>query len=113
MELPAVTDDMMRERLAQTKTYTLVLLKATARRKEPESAAIIWEHGRRNFALREAGLLPIVCPVTDDSGWSGLGIFDAPPNQVTEILEGDPGVRAGVFTFEVHPIRGFPGSALP
>jgi len=25
----------------------------------------------------------------------------------------DPGVAAGVFTYEVHPCRGFPGDALP
>jgi hypothetical protein len=24
----------------------------------------------------------------------------------------DPAVRAGIFTFEVHPISGFPGSSL-
>jgi hypothetical protein len=25
----------------------------------------------------------------------------------------DPGVQAGIFTFEVHACRGFPGDALP
>lgn len=28
-------------------------------------------------------------------------------------MEDDPGVRAGVFTYGVHPVRGFPGDALP
>jgi hypothetical protein len=28
-------------------------------------------------------------------------------------MDGDPGVRAGVFTYEAHSIRGFPGSTLP
>jgi len=113
VELPAITHEMMRERLAQTRTYTAVLLKATPKRYEPDATAIVWEHGRRNFALREAGLLSIVCPVTDNSGWSGVGIFDAPPGEVARIMDEDPGVKAGVFTYEVHPVRGLPGSSLP
>jgi len=28
-------------------------------------------------------------------------------------LNDDPGVQAGVFTFEVHGCRGFPGDSLP
>ena len=28
-------------------------------------------------------------------------------------MDADPGVRAGVFTCEVHACRGFPGSTLP
>jgi hypothetical protein len=90
-----------------------LLLKATAKAAEPGSREIIWEHGRRNFALRAEGKLPIVCPVADDSEWAGIGIFDATPEEVARIIEGDPGVQAGIFTYEIHPIRGFPGSALP
>jgi len=29
------------------------------------------------------------------------------------IMNDDPGVAAGVFTYQVHPCRGFPGDALP
>jgi YCII-related domain len=108
-----ITDDFMREMLAKSRTYTVVLLKATPRRQAPEANAIIWEHGRRNFALRAEGVLAIVCPVTDDSGWSGVGIFDAPVDEVIRIMDEDPGVKAGIFTYEVHPVRGFPGSCLP
>ena len=28
-------------------------------------------------------------------------------------MDDDPGVQAGVFTYEVHPVRGFPGDGLP
>ncbi|SRR6266700_449590 len=111
--MTAITDEYMREMLAKTRTYTAVFLKATPRRREPGSTAIVWEHGRRNFALRAAGILPVVCPVIDDSGWSGIGIFDAPPDEVMRIMDADPGVQAGIFTYEVHPVRGFPGSSLP
>ena len=52
-------------------------------------------------------------PVTDDSELSGVGIFDASEEETVRIMEGDPGVQAGVFTYEVHPVRSFPGDTLP
>lgn len=108
-----ISDDFMRDMLAKSQTYTVVFLKATSRQRTPEVDAIIWEHGRRNFALRADGVLSIVCPVVDDSEWAGIGIFNATVEEVARIMEDDPGVRAGVFTYEVHPIRSFPGDALP
>jgi hypothetical protein len=111
--MTTITDEYMREMLGKTRTYTAVFLKATPRRAEPGAGAIVWEHGRRNFALRAEGVLPVVCPVMDDSEWSGIGIFDATPEEVVRIMDGDPGVQAGIFTYEVHPVRGFPGSSLP
>lgn len=112
MELPEVSDDAMRAGLAATKAYCLIILKATPKLVRPEVDGIIWEHGRRNFALRAAGLMNIVCPVQDGSEVCGIGIFDAAPEQVREIMDGDPGVVAGIFSYELHPCRGFPGSAL-
>ena len=112
MELPVVTDATMRARLAGTKIYTVVILRATSKLIRPDVDGIIWEHGRRNFALREAGLLNIVCPVGDGTDLSGVGIFDAEPDRVREIMDGDPGVQADIFSYELHPCRGFPGSAL-
>jgi hypothetical protein len=74
---------------------------------------IIWEHGKRNSALRLAGLMPIVCPVGDGSGVTGIGIFDASASEVERIMAGEPGVQAALFTYEIHPARSFHGSALP
>jgi hypothetical protein len=74
---------------------------------------IIWEHGRRNFALRDEGVLSIVCPIADGSDVSGVGIFNAGVERVRRIMDGDPGVQAGIFTYEVHPCRSFPGDCLP
>jgi hypothetical protein len=111
--LPDVTDDMMRERLTSTKSYTVVILKAGPNYGTPGADRIIWEHGRRNMALRIGGELAIVCPVRDESEVCGVGIFDADPETVREILAGDPAVQAGVLTYGVHPARGFPGDSLP
>lgn len=111
--LPAISDEFMRERLAATRPYTAVLLRATDKLVRPEVDATIWEHGRRNFALREHGVLAIVVPATDDSDWAGVAIFAAPPDDVRAIMDHDPGVTAGIFTYQAHPVLGFPGSALP
>ena len=110
--LPEISDDFMRENLAKTKPYVLVLLKVT-RDVTDSDRPLIWEHGRRNFSLRESGLMPIVCPVGDDSDLAGACIFDVAADEAARIMDGDPGVRAGVFTYEIHETRGFPGSELP
>ena len=108
-----IGDELMREMLARSKSYTLVLLKATPGRQAAGANAIVWEHGRRNFSLRADGLLSIVCPIVDDSGWAGIGIFNATLDEVRRIMDEDPGVQAGVFTYEVHPVRSFAGDCLP
>jgi len=108
-----ISDEFMRDMLAKTKPYTLVLLRAAPRLHEPGMEAVVWEHGRRNFSLRADGALAIVCPVRDGSEWSGVGIFDAPEEEVVRIMDEDPGVKAGIFTYQVHPTRSFPGDSLP
>src|SRR5690242_17666603 len=112
-QLPEITDEHMQTRLAKTRDYTLVILHTTPKTFTDDGMPIIWEHGRRNMALEEAGLLSIVCPVTDGGEVAGIGIFDLPPEDVGQVIEGDPAVRAGVLTYEMHPARGFPGAALP
>ncbi len=108
-----ITDDLMMQIISQAKLYSVVLLKSGPNYGKPENQPIIWEHARRNFELREKGLLSIVCPISDETDLKGIGIFNADLEQSQEIMEGDPGVIAGVFTYEVHPARSFPGDCLP
>lgn len=108
-----ITDAVMRERLAAARSYVLVLLHEGPNCDRENSRPIIWEHGRRNMQLSDQGVMPMVCPMTDDSPLCGIAIFAAEPDRVTEIMDGDPGVQAGIFTYEIHPCRGFPGSTLP
>jgi hypothetical protein len=107
-----ISDEFMQEMLGKSKSYSLVFLR-TGPNYNADARPTIMEHGRRNMALREEGVLPIVCRVADDSPWAGIGIFDAPADEVASILEGDPGVQAGIFTYEIHPVLSFPGDALP
>ena len=69
-----ITDEYMKEMILKTKSYTAVILKATEKIKEPGVEKIIWEHGRRNFQLREEGILPIACPINDESNVNGANI---------------------------------------
>jgi hypothetical protein len=108
-----ITDEFMREMISRTKPYCIVILKAGPNKHEPGADKIIWEHGRRNFALRAEGVLSIVCPVNDGSDVSGVGIFNATVEEVRRIMDEDPGVQAGVFVYELHPCRSFPGDGLP
>jgi hypothetical protein len=111
--MTTITDDYMRQMIATAKSYSIVILKAGPNRNEPGVEKIIWEHGRRNFALRADGVLSIVCPITDGSNVSGIGIFNANVEEVKKIMDEDPGVKAGVFLYEIHECRSFPGDSLP
>jgi len=108
-----ISDEYMRDMLAKTQAYSVVLLRRAARYDGPDARGLIWEHGRRNFALRADGVLAVVCPATDDSDLAGVGIFNATPEETARIMDGDPAVQAGVLSYEVHPVRSFPGDGLP
>ncbi len=108
-----ISDDFMRQMLDTAKEYCVCILKITPKRKEPGANTIVWEHGRRNFSLRAGGVLAIVCPISDGSGVSGVYIFNAGLDEVRRIMEDDPAVKAGIFTYELHPSRSFPGDELP
>jgi hypothetical protein len=113
LELPDISDEYMREHLAAVRQYTVVILKHGPAYESQDARAIIFEHGRRNFALRKAGLLSIVCPISDGTEYAGIGVFGGEPAEVERIMAGDPAVQAGVLTFEVHQARSFPGDRLP
>jgi hypothetical protein len=107
-----ITDDYMHDRISKARSYALVVLRPTPEYFGADARPIVWEHGRRNMALQAAGIMPIVCPVGDDE-IAGIGIFSTGPDEARAIMAADPGVRAGIFTFEIHTCRGFPGDALP
>lgn len=108
-----ITDDFMRQMISRTKDYCIVILKAGPNRNKAGVEKIIWEHGRRNFTLREDGRLSIVCPVSDGSDVSGIGISNSSIEEVKRIMDEDPGVKEGVFVYEIHACRSFPGDCLP
>jgi len=111
MEL-AITDEFMKQMLVAAKSYCVLILRTGPKWNQPGRDKIIWEHGRRNFELRAKGTLSIVCPVTDGGDIKGICIFNTDAEKARHIYDEDPGVLAGLFVFEVHPCRGFPGDSL-
>ncbi|OPX13137.1 hypothetical protein [Gordonia sp. i37] len=112
-DLPKITDQEMRTIIQYSQPYSVVVLRPGPKFGTPEAKDLIWEHSRRNFSLRAKGDLAVILGVTeDDSDIRGFGIFDKDVETTAKIMNDDPGVQAGVFEFDVHPVRGFPGDAL-
>lgn len=109
----SITDEYMRQMITKTREYTIVILKAALKRNEPDAETIVWEHARRNFSLRAEGKLPIACPINDGTEVKGVGIFSTGVEETRKIMDEDPAVKAGIFTYEAHPCRSFPGDLLP
>ncbi len=111
-----ITDAYMAEQLEGAAAYTVALLYRGPRYDDPAARGLIWEHGRRNFALRAQGVLDIVMPLPPGPGIAaplrGLAIFSVPPDETRALLDADPAVEAGVLTYELHEGRSFPGDAL-
>jgi hypothetical protein len=70
-----ITDAYMQEMLDKTRPFTVMILHKTAKHNEPGTDKIIWEHVRRNFALRRDGKLCVITPIADESDVSGVGIL--------------------------------------
>lgn len=54
-----------------------------------------------------------MCPISDESQIAGIGIFNTGIADVKKIMEEDTGVKEGVFVYEAHECRSFPGDSLP
>jgi hypothetical protein len=108
-----ITDEAMRQLMTTAKNYCVMLLRAGPKWEQPGRGKIIWEHGRRNLQLRADGVLSIVCPVLDGGDMKGICIFNTSVEETRRIYDKDPGVMAGVFVYEAHLCRSFPGDSLP
>jgi hypothetical protein len=108
-----ITDQQMHDPVPTTRRYTAVILKDGPNRHADDADAVIEEHGRRIRQLRADGLLAILCAVDDDTEVDGIGIFDVGEERTRDLMDVDPGVQAGIFDYEIHPVLGSPGDALP
>ena len=112
MDMEKYTIEYIRELQSSMKEYTVVLLKLTPKRNEAESQGIIFQHAQKNFALREEGVVSIVCPVFNHPHFGGLYIFNTDFDQTKQIIEEDPAVKAGIFQYEIYSGKSFPGDSL-
>ena len=112
-KIEIISDEEFKENLSKAKSYVGIVLIEGPNYNSPEAKAIIYQHGKRNMSLRKAGKFPVIFPVTDGGRIKGMGVFCVSEDEVREIMNGDPGVQAGIFTYELHAVRGFPGATLP
>ena len=112
-KIEIISDEEFKETLSKAKSYVGIVLIEGPNYNSPEAKAIIYQHGKRNMSLRKAGKFPVIFPVTDGGRIKGMGVFCVSEDEVREIMNGDPGVQAGIFTYELHAVRGFPGATLP
>ncbi|HLY13745.1 MAG TPA: hypothetical protein VKR24_05305 [Candidatus Limnocylindrales bacterium] len=120
--LPAVSDDEFRAVRAASRPFSVAILRVGPNFGTPDRTnlddpvmAVILRHAKRNLALHKAGILPVVCPIADGSGVSGVGIFTTTVDETRQILEADPAIAAGILTFEIHPTvtSPIPGATVP
>ncbi|HEX7131824.1 MAG TPA: hypothetical protein VF228_04580 [Iamia sp.] len=107
-----VTDEQIRQLAATAQPYSVALLRWGPERHMDGAEATELEHQRRMVSLRADGVIAVLCPVASDS-LAGVAIMTVPAEEATEIMDGDPCVRAAMMHCEVHPCHGFPGDALP
>jgi hypothetical protein len=111
--MTTITDDDMKGMLAKVRTYTLVLLHPGPNYAMENSRPIIWEHGRRNFGLRADGKVALVGPLDATDDPVGIYAFTTNRDETVRLMDDDPAVKAGLFTYTVHNWRSFPGDTLP
>jgi hypothetical protein len=111
-----ITDAYMQQMLGKSQPYTVVLFSKGPNYRADGDRSVIWEHGRRNFALRADGKLAVVVPMGAGDGTSdvvGIGIFTTTPEETAALLATDPAVMAGWLVAETRAGRSFPGDRLP
>ena len=111
--MATITDEYIRQIQGKMKEYCICILKATPKRAQTGANQFVTEHNRRSFALRAQGPLAILCQSSDGSGVSAVNIFNASVDEVKKIMDEDPAVKAGIFTYELHAVRSLPGDVLP
>ncbi|ACU72483.1 hypothetical protein Caci_3578 [Catenulispora acidiphila DSM 44928] len=107
-----VTDEQIQALAATAKPFSLAILQWGPNRTMDGADAIELEHQRRMVSLRADGVIAVLCPVASDTV-CGVAVMTLPAEEAAELMAGDPCVRAGMMTCDVHPCHGFPGDALP
>lgn len=112
-KMETITDEFMRQMISRAKGYCIVVLRPGPKIDMDAADKVVWEHGRSNFRLRAEGKLAIVCPIRGAKEIEGIGIFTTELEETRRMMDDDPGVKAGLFTYEAYPCRSFPGDCLP
>jgi uncharacterized protein len=71
-----------------------------------EERALMMQHVAYTQEQFAAGKVLVFGPVMEPAGAFGMAVFEAADEaEVRAIIENDPTIRAGLNTFEIHPMR--------
>lgn len=112
IDVSDMTDERMMELVGSALPYTVCALKPGPNWGVGNWEKIIWEHGRRNLAMREEGILVITLR-TESEDVVGVGVYNRDLETARELLSDDPAIKSDVLRFDLYPAQGFPGDALP
>jgi uncharacterized protein YciI len=113
---PEITNETIREIVAQGQQYCVRIFKAGTVRNQPpaEAEQIQMEHLRYLFQLKAEGKMLINGPVMDDPEIKGMSIFNTTDKEeVKRLSDRDPAVIAGRLRYEIYLWFGKPGDCLP
>ena len=101
-------------RLSKGKPYSLLLLKKGEKYNSPDAARIIQaEHLPHLFRQQDEGVMCFSIPVMDNTELAGIALYTLTDKEaVKSYAEGDPAVKAGVFTYEIWSCMGLQGDSL-
>jgi uncharacterized protein YciI len=101
--------------LAKSRPYVLVVLTKGVNYEHPDTRRIIQsEHLPYTFKLRKEGIVVLAMPVYDDTRIAAIGIYAGrSKEEVKKLVVNDPGVKAGIFEYEIVNSMGLQGDALP
>lgn len=108
-----ISDEEFRAALSTARPYVIAHLVAGPNADDPDREAIVFAHAKRNVELHQAGVMSIVGPVVTDNRIRGVCIFSCDSDEARRVLDGDPSIEAGIFTYELLEVFTFPGSTLP
>jgi hypothetical protein len=69
--------------------------------------------GEETLPSEETAYYPSFAPFLIAATFQGIAIFNASLDETKKIMDEDPGVKTGIFVYEVHSCRSFPGDCLP
>lgn len=111
-----VTVQYIQESISKGKQYTVVFLKANSTYRG--DSRVVEENQPKHleylFTLKAQGKLPLFGPFSGSGDLRGFCIFNSPDQEeVKQLIDNDPHVKAGYLTYEMHLWFGIPGDRLP
>lgn len=109
--MPERTQESIMAEVAKAGRYVVVLLKRGPH--YDTTGELQMPHLQHVFAMRDAGQQLITLPVRDLGEIVGIGLMaTSDKDEVSALMERDPGVVAGRFTFELLSCMGMPGDTV-